>query len=111
MLGYLSAGTATSATAATSGGAAQPPIGAWRPEPCSRAGELLDVVVVRIRDVNVPARVGRHAGGGVEVCLAGALTPPGGEDGGGRVEFLDATRGRMRDVSLDDSVGVHSDGG
>src|SRR5262245_41772725 len=36
----------------------------------SRAGELLDAVVVRIHDVDVPAPVGRYAGGDMSSPLA-----------------------------------------
>src|SRR5262245_26742305 len=42
-----------------------------------RAGELLDAVVARIRDVDVSVPVGRHAEGGVELSVAGAVTKIG----------------------------------
>src|SRR5207249_10356243 len=78
------------------GGSQTPPTS--KQEPCSRAGELLDAAVARIRDVDVPAPVGRHAVGGGELSVARAVAPPGGEEGTARVELLDAVVDRMRDV-------------
>src|SRR5206468_2511818 len=88
--------------------------------PCSRAGELLDAVVACVRHVDVPAPVDRHAGGSLELSVARALAPPGGEEGAARVELLDAGRRRvrawvrvwialrLRDVDVPAAVGRHA---
>src|SRR5206468_432964 len=52
-----------------------------RGEKSAGAGELLDAVVVRIRDVDVPVPVGRHAQGGVELAVARAAAAPRGDEG------------------------------
>src|SRR5437762_1255088 len=76
----------------------------------SRTGELLDAVVVVICDVDVPAPVGRHAGRGVELSVARALAPPGGEEGAARVELLDAVVVRIRDVDVPAPIGGDAGG-
>src|SRR5262245_4858856 len=83
-----------------------------RPPPsrCSRAGEFLDAVVVRIRDVDVPAPVGRHAPGEAELSVARAETPPRVEEGTARIELLDAGVARIRDVDIPAPVGRHAIG-
>src|SRR5207249_192643 len=43
--------------------------------------ERLDAVVPRVRDVDVPAAVGRHALGAVELPVAAARAAPRGEEG------------------------------
>src|SRR4030095_10475833 len=83
-----------------------------RPPPprCSRAGELLDAVVERIGDVDVPAPVGRHAKGIVELSVARAETPPRGEEGPARIGLLDALVARIGDVDVPAPVGRHAKG-
>src|SRR5881396_2445654 len=76
----------------------------------SRAVELLDAIVVRVRDVDVPAPVGRHAVGEVELAVARAGAPPRGEDVAVRVELLDAGVERIRDVDVPAPVGRHAGG-
>src|SRR5437773_12436579 len=66
----------------------------------SRARELLDALVVRIRDVEVPAPVGRYALGVMELAVARAVASPRGEEGAARVELLDAVVAVVRDVDV-----------
>ena len=56
-------------------------------------------MVVRIRDVDVPAPVGRHARR-VGEFPSRPLAPPGGEEGAARVELLDALRTGLGDVDV-----------
>src|SRR5439155_1524723 len=77
-------------------------------EPCSRAGELLDAAVARIRDVDVPAPVGCHALGGGELSVVRAVAPPGGEQGAVRVEHQDAVVLRIRNVDVASPVRRHA---
>src|SRR5207247_9581555 len=72
---------------------------------CSRAGELLDAVVVRIRDVDVPTAVHRDAVGRVELPVARAAAAPRGEEGGRAAELLDAVVERIDDVDVPAPVG------
>src|ERR671935_176597 len=77
--------------------------------------ELLDAVVERVRDVDVPAPVGRHAGGGVELSVARARASPRREEGAACVELLDAVVAsvvvaRIRDVDVPARVGCHAVG-
>src|SRR5262245_23715961 len=83
-----------------------------RPPPprCSRANELLDAGVVRIGDVDVPARVGRHAPGTEELSVARAEPPPRGEEGTARIELLDAVVAPIGDVDVPAPVGRHAKG-
>src|SRR5262249_51188160 len=81
-------------------GAGSPPPRTPPPPRCSRAGELLDAVVVRIRDVDVPAPVGRHEPGRHDLAVARAGTPPRGEEGSARIELLDAVVAQIRDVDV-----------
>src|SRR6266446_10419930 len=60
------------------------------------ARQAEDGEVARFSDVDVSARVGRHADGPVELSAARALAPPRGEGGAVRVELLDAET--LRDV-------------
>src|SRR5205823_3718213 len=71
---------------------------------------LLDAAVVRIPDVDVPAPVGRHADGEVELPVARAVAPPPGEEGAVRIELLDAVVVLVRDVDVAAPVGRHADG-
>src|SRR5207247_6423739 len=71
--------------------------------------ELLDAVV-RIRDVDVPAPVGRQAVGVVELAVARAGASPGRDEGAARVELLDAVVVRIRDVDVPAPVGRHAVG-
>src|SRR5439155_318309 len=64
------------------------------------AGELLDVVVVGIRDVDVPAAVRCHAVGRGELSVARAEAAPRGEEGAAGVELLDAVVIIVRDVDV-----------
>src|SRR5439155_12748768 len=64
--------------------------------------------VARIRDVAVPAPVGRHAIGEVELTVARAGGSPRGEEGAARVELLDAVC--IRDVDVPARVGRHAAG-
>src|SRR5207248_2732368 len=61
-----------------------------RGEEGAARGELLDAGVARIRDVDIPAPVGRDAVGVVELAVARAQAPPSGE------ERADPGRGRER---------------
>src|SRR4029453_14010272 len=72
--------------------------------------ELLDAVVARIGDVDVPAPVGRHASGKVELSVARAAAPPRGEEGTARIELLDAVVARIGDVDVPAPVGRHASG-
>src|SRR5262249_21766672 len=72
--------------------------------------ELLDAVVARIRDVDAPAPVGRHAKGTAELSVARAETPPRGEEGAARIELLDAVVVRIGDVDVPAPVGCHAVG-
>src|SRR5436309_8963749 len=76
----------------------------------SRAGELLDAMVVRIRDVAVPAPVRGHALGVPELPIARAVAAPPGEDVAARVELLDAVVVPVRDVDVPAAVGRHAEG-
>src|SRR5437773_2702907 len=76
----------------------------------SRAGELLDAVVERICDVDVPACIGRHADGVEELSVARAETPPRGQEGATPVELLDAIVERICDVDVPAPVGCHAAG-
>src|SRR3989441_1025712 len=76
----------------------------------SRASELLDATVALVCDVDVPAPVGRHAEGAVELAVARvAETPPRGEEGAVRVERLDAVVA-IHDVDVPAPVGRHAGG-
>src|SRR5262249_31453076 len=70
--------------------------------------ELLDAVVVRIGDVDVPAPVGRHAKGIAERSVDRAGTPPREEEGTARIELLDAVVARICDVDVPARVGRHA---
>src|SRR5438552_8099670 len=70
-----------------------------------RTGELLDAVVARVGDVDVPAPVGRHTGGRAELSVARASAPPRGEEGAGVVELLDASVAQVGDVDVRALVG------
>src|SRR5207249_10268133 len=79
-------------------------------EPCSRAGELLDTVVVLVGDVDVPDRVGRHTEGVLvqgmrELSVPRAVTPPGSEEVAVRIELLDVDVVGVRDVDAAARVG------
>src|SRR5262249_42271099 len=76
----------------------------------SRAGEHLNAVVVRIRGVDVPPPLGRHAIGSAELSVADAPAPPRGEEGTARIELLDAVVERIRDVDVPAPVGRHAFG-
>src|SRR6266704_1970838 len=76
----------------------------------SRAGELLDAMVVRIRDIDVPAPVRGHALGVPELPIARAVAAPHGEDVAVRVELLDAVVVPVRDVDVPAPVGRHAIG-
>src|SRR5436190_15320607 len=76
----------------------------------SRAGELLDAIVVRVRDVDVPAPVRGHALGIPELPIARAVAAPHGEDVAVRVELLDAVVVPVRDVDVPAPVGRHAVG-
>src|SRR5436309_2362570 len=76
----------------------------------SGALELLDAVVVRIRDVDVPAPVGRHAVGVLELAVARAVASPGGDEGAARVELLNAVVAVVRDVDVPAPVGRYAVG-
>src|SRR5882724_5428539 len=76
----------------------------------SRAGELLDAMVVRIRDIDVPAPVRGHALGVPELPIARAVAAPRGEDVAARVELLDAVVAPIRDVDIPAPVGRHAGG-
>src|SRR5206468_6993444 len=90
----------------------------WRREPFmtprwrrySRAGELLDAIVVRVRDVDVPTPVRGHALGVPELPIARAIAAPHGEDVAVRVELLDAVVVSVRDVDVPAPVGRHAVG-
>src|SRR5439155_330522 len=70
--------------------------------------ELLNAIVARIRDVDVPAPVGRHAVGVAELPVPRAEAPPRGEEGTVRVELLDAVvGGAIGDVDVPARVGRH----
>src|SRR5439155_19804578 len=71
--------------------------------------ELLNAVIVPIRDVDVPAPVGRHAPGVGELPVPRAEAPPRGEEGTVRVELLDAVvGGAVRDVDVPAPVRRHT---
>src|SRR5256884_8553686 len=76
----------------------------------SRARELLDALVVRIRDVDVPAPVGRYALGVMELAVARAVASPRGEEGAARVELLDAVVAVVCDVDVPAPVGRYAVG-
>src|SRR5437773_11728789 len=76
----------------------------------SRARELLDALVVRIRDVDVPAPVGRYAVGEMELAVARAVASPGREEGAARVELLDAVVAVVCDVDVPAPVGRYAVG-
>src|SRR5947208_2024737 len=71
----------------------------------SRAGELLDAVIVRISDIDVPACVGPHAVGAVELPVGSAKSSPRAEEGAVRVELLDAVVLRIRDEDVPARIG------
>src|SRR5262249_26475386 len=82
--------------------------------------ELLDAGVPRIRDVDVPVPVGRHAAHGderehagrdleIELSVARARAPPGGEEGASSIELLDAFVQRIRDADVPAPLGRHAD--
>src|SRR5205823_6609140 len=74
-------------------------------------GALFRLSAERIRDVDVPAPVGRHAGGVVELPVARAEAPPRGEEGAARGELLDAgVVVPVRDVDVSAPVGRHAVG-
>src|SRR5205823_12094306 len=72
--------------------------------------ELLDALVVRIRDVDVPAPVGRYALGEMELAVARAVASPRGEEGAARVELLDAVVAVVCDVDVPAPVGRYAVG-
>src|SRR5437667_313701 len=76
----------------------------------SGAGELLDSVVVCIRDVDAPAPVGGNAEGFGELAVARAGAPPRGEEGAGPVELLDAVVATFCDVDVPTPVGRQAEG-
>src|SRR5262249_1466972 len=90
--------------------AASPPPRTPPPPRCSRAGELLDAVVVQIRDVDVPAPVGCHTNGPIELSVAHARAPPRVEEGTARIELLDAVVVQIRGVDVPARVGRHAAG-
>src|SRR5436309_2238597 len=76
----------------------------------SGAGELLDSMVVCIRDVDAPAPVGGNAGGQEELSIARTEAPPRGEEGAARVELLDAVVAAVRDIDAPAPIGRHAGG-
>src|SRR5262249_47849232 len=70
--------------------------------------ELLDAVARHIRNVDVPAPVGRHADRDEELSVARADAPPGGEERPARVELLDAGVPRIRDADVPAPVSRHA---
>src|SRR5207247_10008139 len=63
-----------------------------------------------IRDVDVAAPVGRHAGGGGELSVARPRAPPDGEQGAACVELLDAVVEVLCHVHVPASVGRQAGG-
>src|SRR5206468_3546638 len=69
----------------------------------------LDAVVLRIRDEDVPARIGRYPERRGELAV-GPVAPPGGEEGAARVELLRAAVEPICDVDVPAPVGRHARG-
>src|SRR5262249_26481368 len=82
-------------------GSGGPPLGEEGAAPV----EFLDAVVVVVPDVDVPAAVGCHGVGSIELAVAAARGPPLGEEGAAPVEFLDAVVPGVGDVEIPGSVG------
>src|SRR5439155_21499980 len=72
--------------------------------------ELLDAVVVPIRNVDASAPVGRQTERLPEQAVARAGAPPRAEEGAARVELLDAVIKSICDVDVSARVGRHTKG-
>src|SRR5205823_12136088 len=70
--------------------------------------ELLDALRTGLGDVDVPARIDRHAVRLNELPFALAVAAPGGEEGAARVELQDAVVARIRYVDVPARVGRHA---
>src|SRR5262245_44942178 len=63
-------------------------------------GELLDAMVARVGDVDVPGAINRYAGRGVELPIRAAKRAPLGEEATRVRELLDAVVARVDDVHV-----------
>src|SRR5262249_45181189 len=68
------------------------------------AGELLNAVVARVRDIDVAGGVGGDPKWTAELAVAGSGESPLGEVGAGAGELLKAIVGGIRDVNVPGGV-------